>query len=53
MSDNFIVTAEPIDDDVMIPLPEEFGICEGQVFEIVKRPTGVVVLTLVHSDDGN
>ncbi len=52
MSERFFSVAEAIDDDVLIRLPDEFGVQEGHEFEIVKRPNGVVVLKFVQPDAG-
>ncbi len=46
MLGGIFVTAQSIDDDVLIPLPEEFGFEEGAEFEIVKRPNGVIILAI-------
>jgi hypothetical protein len=45
MPEEIFVTAQSFDDDVLIPLPEEFGFEEGDQFEIVKRPDGVIIMT--------
>ena len=50
MSEQFVVIAEEIDDDVLIRFPIEVGVREGQKFEIDRRPDGVVVLKFATPD---
>ena len=45
MSENYVVTAEAIEDDVLIPLPNEFEFEPGDEFEIKRRPDGVIIMT--------
>lgn len=50
MSQPIIVIAEAIEEDVLIRFPDELGVQEGQLFEIVRKPNGVVVLTFETCD---
>ena len=50
MSEQFVVIAEEIDDDVLIRFPNEVGVREGQKFEIDRRSDGVVVLKFATPD---
>ena len=50
MPEKFIVIAEEIEDDILIRLPNEFGVQEGQKFEIDRQANGVVVLKFAKPD---
>ena len=50
MSDNLVIIAEEIGEDVLIRFPDELGVQEGQKFEIDRRPDGVVVLKFATPD---
>lgn len=52
MPEEFSVTAEAIEEDVLIRLPEEFGIENGDEFAIAKRPDGVIILTSPKLNNG-
>jgi hypothetical protein len=51
MSDNLVVIAEEMGDDVLIRFPDELGVQEGQKFEINRRPDGVVNLKFAPLDN--
>lgn len=44
MSEKFFATAEAIEDDVLIRIPDEFGIEDGEECEIKKRVDGVIII---------
>ncbi len=46
MSETARVVACAIDDDVLIPFPEDFGIEAGVEFEVTRRADGVIILAL-------
>jgi hypothetical protein len=52
MVEGIFVTAEAIEDDVLIRFPDEFGIENGAEFEINRRSDGVIILTSPKLNNG-